>query len=212
MLTVPRFRGLYIVLDDVGQRLPGLKLDEAQSTQLASLTEAFQAVLDDTNDVLEKSARLGVKSSSLGTMARRALKKVTWDDENIRDLRGRIISNTTLLNTFITSLTRSVAYSNQGLHEHWLTAYSMTAQLTDDKVTALVGRVQDVRLQNEGQERRKILDSISAMDFAAQQSAILDQRQGGTGQWLLDSEEFQAWVVKNKGRTLLCTGMPGAGK
>lgn len=142
--------------------------------------------------------------------ARRALKNVAWDDENIRDLRGRIISNTTLLNTFITSLTRSVAYSNQGLHEHLLTAYSMTAQLTDDKVTALVGRVQDVRLQNEGQDRRKILDSISAMDFAAQQSAILDQRQGGTGQWLLDSEEFQAWV-KNKGRTLICTDMPGAG-
>ena len=95
-------------MDDVGQRLPGLKLNEEQRAHLVSLTRASQDVLDDTNDILDKFARLGVSSSGLRNVARKAFKKATWDEERIRDLRGRIVSNTTLLNTFMTSLTRSV--------------------------------------------------------------------------------------------------------
>lgn len=33
----------------------------------------------------------------------------------------------------------------------------------------------------------------------------------GTGQWLLDSPEFQTWLEKDK-QTLFCPGIPGAGK
>jgi Cdc6-like AAA superfamily ATPase len=33
----------------------------------------------------------------------------------------------------------------------------------------------------------------------------------GTGQWLLDSEEYQAWLKTSK-QTLFCPGIPGAGK
>ena len=61
------------------------------------------------NDILEKFARLGVSSSGLKNTAKKAFKKITWDEERIRDLRGRMVSNTTLLNTFIASLTRSVS-------------------------------------------------------------------------------------------------------
>ncbi|KAK0705591.1 hypothetical protein B0H67DRAFT_498874, partial [Lasiosphaeris hirsuta] len=32
-----------------------------------------------------------------------------------------------------------------------------------------------------------------------------------TGQWLLDSEQYQAWL-ETKGQTLFCPGIPGAGK
>lgn len=109
MLIGTRFRGLYIILDDVGQRLPGSRLNEEQKAHLISLTRASKDVLDDTNDILEKFARLGVSSSGLRNMARKTFKKITWDEERIRDLRGRMVSNTTLLNTFITSLTRSVS-------------------------------------------------------------------------------------------------------
>ena len=81
----------------------------------------------------------------------------------------------------------------------------------NDEITALAGRVQCLQLRNEDQERCKILDSVSAMNYATKQSTVLDQRQEGTGQWLLDSKEFQEWM-RNNGGILLCTGMPGAGK
>ena len=80
-----------------------------------------------------------------------------------------------------------------------------------DEVTTLVGKLHGLRLQNEDQELCKILESVSALDYATKLNAILDQRQEGTSQWFLESKEIQEWI-SNKGRTLLCTGMPGAGK
>ncbi len=44
-----------------------------------------------------------------------------------------------------------------------------------------------------------------------QQSDLIGRRQEGTGQWLLVSKQFKDWVNGN-GETLLCPGIPGAGK
>lgn len=74
----------------------------------------------------------------------------------------------------------------------------------------LDGRVQDLQSHKDDQERRKLLKWVSALNFSSQQSTILEQRQEGTGQWLLESSDFQEWMT-NGGGTLLCIGMPGAG-
>ncbi|GLA02670.1 hypothetical protein AnigIFM60653_002195 [Aspergillus niger] len=42
-------------------------------------------------------------------------------------------------------------------------------------------------------------------------SFVFDEIHPGTGQWLLDSDEFQSWY-QARGQTLLCLGIPGAGK
>jgi Cdc6-like AAA superfamily ATPase len=63
----------------------------------------------------------------------------------------------------------------------------------------------------DDQERRTILDWLSSVDYAAQQSDFISRRQAGTGQWLLDSTEFQEWLKTDK-NTLFCPGIPGAGK
>ncbi|UQC81290.1 ankyrin repeat protein [Colletotrichum lupini] len=62
-------------------------------------------------------------------------------------------------------------------------------------------------------EERKIqiLDRITPVDFTTQQIDNLDRRQEGTGKWLLESPEFEAWVLGDR-RTLFCPGMPGSGK
>ncbi|RYP69154.1 hypothetical protein DL771_006248 [Monosporascus sp. 5C6A] len=60
-------------------------------------------------------------------------------------------------------------------------------------------------------ERDAILHWLTPVDYAPQQSDFINRRQVGTGQWLLDSPEFQAWVKTDK-QTLFCHGMPGAGK
>jgi hypothetical protein len=61
------------------------------------------------------------------------------------------------------------------------------------------------------EERLTILDWLAPTDYALQQSDFIHRRQAGTCQWLLDSEEYQAWL-NAKGKTLFCPGIPGVGK
>ena len=55
------------------------------------------------------------------------------------------------------------------------------------------------------------MDWLTSIDYAAQQSDFINRRQDGTGQWLLDSDEFLGWLDQ-KQQTLFCPGIPGAGK
>jgi Cdc6-like AAA superfamily ATPase len=61
------------------------------------------------------------------------------------------------------------------------------------------------------QERRTIIEWLTTIDYATQQSDFTARRQEGTGQWLLNSNEFQGWLNQTS-RTLFCPGIPGAGK
>jgi hypothetical protein len=81
---------------------------------------------------------------------------------------------------------------------------AFNGQITRDNVAKLV------RYQ-EDQGRQTILDWITPIDFASQQNDFVTRRQAGTGQWLLDSVDFQAWL-KTKQQTIFCPGIPGAGK
>lgn len=65
--------------------------------------------------------------------------------------------------------------------------------------------------RQHNQDRQTILDWLTPINYGAQQSDFLGRRQEGTGQWLLDSPEFQNWC-NGDGQTLFCPGMPGAGK
>ncbi|KAF5506983.1 hypothetical protein CGCA056_v013023 [Colletotrichum aenigma] len=61
------------------------------------------------------------------------------------------------------------------------------------------------------EKKKQILNWITPIDFAAQQIDNLERRQEGTGQWLLESPEFQNWIKEDR-KTLFCPGIPGAGK
>ena len=61
------------------------------------------------------------------------------------------------------------------------------------------------------QEHEEILNWLMPVDYGPQHSDILGRRQPGTGQWLLDSTEFQTWLETGT-QTLFCPGIPGAGK
>ena len=63
----------------------------------------------------------------------------------------------------------------------------------------------------DDQERQAILDWLTPTDYALQQSDFIAKHQEGTGQWFLDSNEFQKWL-NGSAQTLFCPGMPGAGK
>jgi hypothetical protein len=81
---------------------------------------------------------------------------------------------------------------------------AFNGRLTRDNVVELVWH-------QENQERQAILDWLTPINFVSQQHDFITRRQAGTGQWLLDSEEFQTWLNTDK-QTLFCPGIPGAGK
>jgi Cdc6-like AAA superfamily ATPase len=63
----------------------------------------------------------------------------------------------------------------------------------------------------DDQERRAITDWLSSTDYSTQQSDIHNRCQEGTGEWLLNSREYNRWLDET-GETLFCPGIPGAGK
>jgi hypothetical protein len=60
-------------------------------------------------------------------------------------------------------------------------------------------------------EHLEILNWITPVNYGPQHSDFLGRKQPGTGQWLLESTEFQTWL-KIDNQTLFCLGIPGAGK
>ncbi|KAM0546427.1 hypothetical protein ACHAPJ_010894 [Fusarium lateritium] len=60
-------------------------------------------------------------------------------------------------------------------------------------------------------EDMQILNSLTPIDYTPQQKDFFDRRQPETGQWFLESPEFQNWL-EVKQQTLFCPGIPGAGK
>ncbi|KAK4243163.1 ankyrin repeat-containing domain protein [Corynascus novoguineensis] len=68
------------------------------------------------------------------------------------------------------------------------------------------------RIRKEANQKNKaILDWVTTVDYSSQQRDFIGYRQAGTGQWLLDSTEYQQWIETAK-QTLFCPGIPGAGK
>lgn len=60
-------------------------------------------------------------------------------------------------------------------------------------------------------EYQAVLNWLTLVDYATQQSDFINRRQDGTGQWLLTSDQFRNWVNESN-ETLFCPGIPGAGK
>ncbi|RYO96852.1 hypothetical protein DL765_011425 [Monosporascus sp. GIB2] len=76
---------------------------------------------------------------------------------------------------------------------------------------SLAGGVGMMRSKLDISKDLEILDWLTPTDYGPQQTDFFNRRQPGTGQWLLDSAEFQKWFKTNK-QTLFCPGIPGAGK
>ncbi|KAK6359883.1 hypothetical protein TWF696_001012 [Orbilia brochopaga] len=55
------------------------------------------------------------------------------------------------------------------------------------------------------------LSKLCPEDHSSEINSLSPQRTPGTGQWFLDSVDFQAWLDQSK-QILFCHGMPGAGK
>lgn len=65
--------------------------------------------------------------------------------------------------------------------------------------------------QDRKASHQALLNWLSNINHHSQQRDAAANRQDGTGLWLLQSDEFQQWLAE-PARTMLCQGIPGAGK
>ncbi|KPM37589.1 hypothetical protein AK830_g8957 [Neonectria ditissima] len=65
--------------------------------------------------------------------------------------------------------------------------------------------------QEAVKKREAILEWLTPINYHSQQQDFIARREPGTGQWLLDSQEYQSWTKASQ-QTLFCPGIPGAGK
>lgn len=65
--------------------------------------------------------------------------------------------------------------------------------------------------QQDQQEYETIKEWLTPIDYSSQQSDLISRCQEGTGNWLLESPQFKAWLHGDTS-TLFCPGIPGAGK
>jgi len=82
------------------------------------------------------------------------------------------------------------------------------------KFTNIQGRsdtIHRMKRMLEDDERNKILCWACPVDASAKHYDISSIHHPGTGEWLLESDEFRAWIG-GAGQVLWCRGNPGAGK
>ncbi|KAL8786478.1 MAG: hypothetical protein Q9195_008183 [Heterodermia aff. obscurata] len=70
----------------------------------------------------------------------------------------------------------------------------------------------DTKVESEDDKRISIIAAwLAPLDFFGTQRSVYRKHQQGTGQWLLESETFQSWLLQ-KIKCLAIVGKPGSGK
>lgn len=72
-------------------------------------------------------------------------------------------------------------------------------------------RLQQARHTMTTDGTHKILEWLTTMDYTSRHGNLTDETEPGTGQWFLESIEYVNWSTTSQ-KSLLCTGIPGAGK
>ncbi|KAJ5249624.1 hypothetical protein N7489_000034 [Penicillium chrysogenum] len=179
-------RGLTIILQDVDVQLPDYDINDRQRKQLSEISHSCGTLLNELQDAIGKYKVVEYCGTSIHKKARSIWKRISWEPKDIGELRDRLLSNVTLLQSFLNAISsQTMAATKQTLEQ--------------------------LNQRQENNEQSCILDWLSAADYTLQQSDLLARRQEGTGQWLLDSEEYKHWL-RTPRATLFCPGIPGAGK
>jgi hypothetical protein len=178
-----RVKSLSSVLRDIEDFLDEREPTSQQKTELQDIAKGCRNVLDELKETLERYKELDSNSNpNPKTFARNARRVFKRLKWEPEDIKE-------LRNRIVANITLLNAFHGR---------------LTRDNTVKLV-RYQD------DQERRVIIDWLTPIDHSTHQSDFISRQQEGTGQWLLDSKQFQDWLIKGK-QTLFCPGIPGAGK
>ena len=175
------------LLRDLDDIVRDRSLTQKQVVDLKDNLHACKNLLNDLDVTLVKYQILDKNAATnLGGKSRRMWKRLRWEPVDVKELRARLASNTSLLNAFLGTIAISMTRATQ----------------------ASVDRVTSYQVEHR---QRQILDWLSPDDFSVQQTDLFRRCKDGTGQWLLNSLEFKLWL-RGERPTLFCPGIPGAGK
>jgi peptidoglycan hydrolase CwlO-like protein len=104
-------RSLSIVLQDADIAFSERELNDQQKRDLEDIDKGCRNVLDELERILDKYGELRSDTESIGKRIKRVWKRLKWEPDDIRELRDRITSNVTLLNTFLGRISRFVFVS-----------------------------------------------------------------------------------------------------
>jgi len=90
-------KSLHIIVDRHKNQFQDKTLTSDEQAQLREILQGCTNVLEDLDKLHIKYMRLGSAQGSTS----QAIDRIKWTQENIAELRARLTSNTTLLNTFI---------------------------------------------------------------------------------------------------------------
>ncbi|TAQ88653.1 hypothetical protein B7494_g3004 [Chlorociboria aeruginascens] len=181
------------------QNQPSLQLSQVVDLNAASITdikptlEICQRQLESLLSKLEKRGQIGplrwkrFKAALLAKDTRDSVKNLSRQCQNLSSILG-----------------------HKSAKKEWQECQKWR-QAETVALSAIKGGVDQFNQWHTTQDRQAILNWLTPMDYASQQSDLIHRRQAETGKWFLNSTEFQTWLNTNK-ETLFCTGMPGAGK
>ncbi|KAJ7706684.1 ankyrin repeat-containing domain protein [Mycena rosella] len=106
------------------------------------------------------------------------------------------------------------ATEQRGDHHNLLSSVNQVA-VQQEQAHGILESVNDTaRSQEQYLDRKRrdeIIDWLSPINFFTRQADIFAVRQPGSGEWLLQSDQFKFWSA-SVGKILWCPGIPGAGK
>ncbi|KAI9843643.1 MAG: hypothetical protein M1837_006225 [Sclerophora amabilis] len=201
LLEITSISGILTVLKDLAERP---QWDDVWSTTMKSLNVP-NGPLEQFRSALE---RLALKLEPVRGL-KRVERSLAWpfQKREIDEILGAMERQKTLFNLALqndhTRLSQAIRLDVEGLN-------NQVGEVSQKLAQVQIGQnIQERRHQDE--ESQTALAWLSPLNFLAQQSDIIDRRQDGTGQWLLESEEFKGWLDGTR-QTLFCPGIPGAGK
>ena len=99
-----RVRSLSNILQDLDDLVSQRDLSDKQKADLSQITQACGNVLGELDKVIDKYYTLDTKPNGFGRKSRKVWKRLQWEPDDVKDLRSRIVSNITILNTLVALL------------------------------------------------------------------------------------------------------------
>ena len=94
------------MLQDVDIYLSEYELSQQQVMQLCEISDGCSKVLNRLEQTLTEYVDLDSADGNLKKRAKKAWKRLQWEPDDIRDLRGRVTEHLTLLNAFLSGILR----------------------------------------------------------------------------------------------------------
>ena len=213
---------------DVFEQLIELMGDDDFRQEFADVSALYIAIGDFvvTMEILEKTLkRLGAASEGSRTLVR-----IKWPFERTKTqelmetlqkyiqvfqfaltIKGsKILAQTSQKASEILNTSKTLSQTQSEISE------ALSALPNHDEIIAELHKLRidlgSVQRQSQKSSEQDFLHKISTLDFHSKQKHAYSKRHASTGQWLLETEQFNTWFEGKGSPVLWCPGNPGTGK